>query len=69
MDLAEVWSARVAASEVTVSDVRSPMCIALQAVTWDELHQSAAWLAEMMPGVAGDCHHAASEYVHPDEIR
>ena len=56
MDLAEIWSARIAASEVTMPDMWSPMCIALYAVTWDETDQLTAWLAETMAGAAGDRH-------------
>jgi hypothetical protein len=66
MDLAEIWSARIAASEVTVANMRSRMCVALYAVTCDEVDQFAAWLTETMSGVAGDRHHFASEYVHSD---
>ena len=66
MDLAEIWRSRIAASEITVTDMRSRMCIALYAVTCDEVDQFAAWLAETMSDVAGDRDHCASEYVHPD---
>jgi hypothetical protein len=66
MDLAEIWRTRTAASEVTVADMRSGMCITLYAVACDEVNQFAAWLAETMSSVAGDHDHCASDCVHPD---
>ena len=64
MNLAKIWRARIATSEEAVPDMRSRMCIALYAVSCDELYQFAARLAETMSGAAGDRHHCASEDVH-----
>jgi hypothetical protein len=64
MDLAKIWRAWIAASEETVADMRSRMCIALDAVACNEVDHVAAWFAETMPGIAGDCFHYASEFSH-----
>ena len=66
MDLTEIWSARIAANEVTVANMRSRMCIAFYALSCDEMDHFTARLAETMSGVAGHRHHCPSESVHPD---
>jgi len=64
MDLAEVWSARSAASEVTMAHMGSRMCIALYAVSCNEIDYFSQSFAETMLGIAGDCFHYASELFH-----
>ena len=64
MNLTEIWSAWIAASEVTMTDMLSRMCIALYAVAFDEMDHFAAGLAETVSRVAGYRHHCASELFH-----
>ena len=64
MDLAEVWSARIAASEKAVPDMGSRMCIALYAVSCNEVDRFAELFAETMLGIAGDCFHCTLELFH-----
>ncbi len=64
MDLAEVRSARIAESEKTVPDVGPCMCIALYAVSCNEVNHFAELFAERMLGIASDCFHYASDLFH-----
>jgi hypothetical protein len=45
MNLTEIWSAWIAASEVTMTDMLSRVCIALYAVAFDEMDHFTAGLA------------------------
>jgi hypothetical protein len=64
MDLAEVWSARIAASQVTMAHMRSRMYIILYAVSCNEIDYFSRSFAETMLGIASDCFHYASELFH-----
>ena len=64
MDLTKIWRARIATSQETVADMRSRMGIAPDAVACNEVDHFAAWFAETMLGIAGDCFHYASQLFH-----